>query len=95
MRFATRAVHQGVYQDTQYRSVTTPIYTTSTYAWPPSLEEPGFDYGRTDHPNRRGLAENIASLEGGAYGVVTLRRGKLLSERLNQLAAQACSEDAD
>ncbi|MEM0965602.1 MAG: PLP-dependent aspartate aminotransferase family protein [Verrucomicrobiota bacterium] len=61
----TRAVHAGVYKDGTHGSVTTPIYPSSTFAFPTPGETPHFDYGRCNHPTRDALQENLASLEGG------------------------------
>lgn len=64
---ATRAVHTGVYKDAQYRSVTTPIYTTSTFAFDGVSGLPPFDYTRSGNPTRQALNENLAGLEGGTH----------------------------
>lgn len=65
MKFGTSAIHAGVNKDTAYNSVTTPIYTSSTFRF----EEPGltkgYDYTRSGNPTRSALEENIAALEGG------------------------------
>ncbi|NOX56870.1 MAG: PLP-dependent transferase [Planctomycetes bacterium] len=65
MRFETRCVHVGVQKDSQYRSVMTPIYATSTFIWDDAQTHRGFDYTRSGNPTRRALEESIASLEGG------------------------------
>jgi len=57
-------VHAGVGRDPVYGSVTTPIYPSSTYDYPQPGDPPEYDYGRCDHPTRRSLEENLASLEG-------------------------------
>lgn len=69
----TRVVHTGVYQDHQYRSVTTPIYTTSTFAFEDLNTPPKFDYTRSGNPTREALQDNLCSLEGGlaAFSTVT------------------------
>ena len=64
---ATRAVHTGVYKDQHYRSVTTPIYTTSTFAFEGVSGVPPFDYTRSGNPTRQALNENLAALEGGSH----------------------------
>lgn len=61
----TQAVHAGVYTDSDFGSVTTPIYPASTFAFPKPGEPPRFNYGRCDHPTRAALQENLAGLEGG------------------------------
>ena len=62
---ATAAVHAGVYVDEQYHSVTTPIYTTSTFYFNGSGDPPPYDYTRCGNPTRQALQENINALEGG------------------------------
>lgn len=64
---ATRAVHAGVYKDEQFRSVTTPIYTTSTFAFDGVSGVPPFDYTRSGNPTRQALNENLAALDGGTH----------------------------
>lgn len=61
----TRAVHRGVYKDSCYNSVTTPIYPTSTFYFEALGRHKGYDYTRSGNPTRTALEENIASLEGG------------------------------
>lgn len=69
MQFRTRAVHVGVDQDATHRAVSTPIYQTSIFRFP-DLDTPArYDYTRSGNPTRTALAENIASLEGGAGAV--------------------------
>ena len=63
---ATRAVHAGVYADSEYGSVTTPVYTSSTYRFEAIGKQRRYDYGRSGNPTRNALEENLASLEGGA-----------------------------
>ena len=65
MHFETRCVHAGVYKDSSYNSVTTPIYPTSTFFWDGLDKNKGFDYTRSGNPTRRALEENLAELEGG------------------------------
>src|SRR3989338_2292520 len=67
----TRAVHNGVYKDTSYNSVTTPIYPTSTFYFDALGKHKGYDYTRSGNPTRTALEENIASLEGGAGASAT------------------------
>jgi len=61
----TLAVHKGVYQDEQWCSVTTPLYASSTFAFPELGTPPPFDYTRSGNPTRQALNENLAALEGG------------------------------
>ncbi len=67
----TLAVHQGVYQDTAFNSVTTPIYPSSTFAFERVGVHKGFDYTRSGNPTRQALTENLAALEGGVAAWAT------------------------
>ncbi len=67
----TIAVHSGVYKDTAFNSVTTPIYATSTFAFEQVGVHKGFDYSRSGNPTRTALEENLAALEGGARAWAT------------------------
>ncbi len=64
--FATRCVHAGVYKDSEYNSVVTPLYPSSTYYFEGPRQTSGYDYSRTANPTRKALEENLASLEEGA-----------------------------
>lgn len=61
----TKAVHTGVYKDTNYNSVTTPIYPSSTFYFDSLGQNKGYDYTRSGNPTRTALEENITALEGG------------------------------
>ncbi len=67
----TLAVHAGVYQDTTFNSVTTPIYPSSTFAFERVGVHKGFDYTRSGNPTRKALEENIAAMEGGSQAWAT------------------------
>ncbi|MDZ7701731.1 MAG: cystathionine gamma-synthase [Halobacteriales archaeon] len=67
-RFETRAIHAGQAPDPRTGAVMPPIYATSTYAQDAPGEDRGYEYSRTGNPTRTVLEENLASLEGGAYG---------------------------
>ncbi len=51
-------------------AVMTPVYFTSTFAQEAPNVHKGYDYSRADHPTRRALEGNLASLEGADHGVV-------------------------
>ena len=69
-RFETRAIHAGQSSDPQNGAVMTPVYLTSTYEQDaPAQPRDGYEYSRTKNPTRLALEENIASLEGGSWGV--------------------------
>ena len=66
MGFATNAIHVGQEPDPATGAVVLPIYQTSTYVNPElGKTKDGYDYARTNHPNRRALERTLAKLEGG------------------------------
>jgi len=44
---------------------------SSTYLWSGVDEKGAYDYGRSNNPNRTGLAQALADLEGGFGAVIT------------------------
>lgn len=67
----TQIVQAEIGADPAFRAVAPPLYTSSTYLWP-SVEEKGpYDYGRSNNPNRDGLAKALTTLEGGDHAVIT------------------------
>jgi len=69
-RFETRAIHAGQESDPQNGAVMVPVYLTSTYEQDaPAKPRDGYEYSRTKNPTRLALEENIASLEGGNWGL--------------------------
>ena len=67
----TKIIQAEIGDDPAYGAVNPPLYLSSTYRFK-SIDEKGpFDYGRTSNPNRHGLGQAVAELEGGAHGVVT------------------------
>lgn len=71
MNFETLCIHTGVHKDTQYNSVITPIYPSSTFYWNDLETNSGYDYTRSGNPTRDALQENLAKLEGGVGCVAT------------------------
>ena len=71
LRLETLAVHRGVDKDGAYRSVTTPIYPTSTFAFDRVGVNRGYDYTRSGNPTRQALQDNLAALEGGTAAWAT------------------------
>ena len=65
MGFATDAIHVGQEPDALTGSIVAPIYQTSTYVIEEMGKSKGYDYARTNHPNRKALERTIAKLEGG------------------------------
>ncbi len=71
MDIRTRAVLTGTAKDSQYNSVITPIYPTSTFRFEELGKHKGYDYTRSGNPTRAALEENIAALEGGLGAAAT------------------------
>jgi cystathionine beta-lyase/cystathionine gamma-synthase len=69
MKFATKAVRAGIKPDPTTGAIVPPIYQTATYVLEEVGKNKGFDYTRASNPTRAVLEENLASLEGGKYGV--------------------------
>jgi cystathionine beta-lyase/cystathionine gamma-synthase len=65
MGFATNAIHVGQEPDPATGAIVAPIYQTSTYVQEEVGKNKGYDYARTNHPNRKALEKTIAKLEGG------------------------------
>ena len=71
MGFATNAIHVGQEPDPSTGAVVTPIYQTSTYVYEElGKTRGGYDYARTNHPNRKALERTITKLEGGLSSYV-------------------------
>ncbi|SCL88993.1 methionine gamma-lyase [Sporanaerobacter sp. PP17-6a] len=77
--FGTKAIHGGHKKDSQYGSLATPIFQTSTFIFDSAeqggkrfaLEEPGYIYTRLGNPTVAEAEEKIALLEGGEAGAAT------------------------
>ena len=67
--FATRAVHAGQPPDPATGAIMTPVYLTSTYVQDAPGQHKGYDYSRSSNPTRAALEANLASLEGGKFGL--------------------------
>src|SRR6201994_2954481 len=71
MGFATNAIHVGQEPDPTTGAVVAPIYRTSTYVQSEfGKYRNGYDYARTNHPNRKALERTMAKLEGGTAAYV-------------------------
>lgn len=70
MGFSTDAIHVGQEPDPLTGSIVAPIYQTSTYVLEELGKDKGYDYARTNHPNRKALERTIAKLEGGKAAFV-------------------------
>jgi cystathionine beta-lyase/cystathionine gamma-synthase len=65
MGFSTDAIHVGQEPDPVTGAIVAPIYQTSTYVIEEMGKSKGYDYARTNHPNRKALERTITKLEGG------------------------------
>src|ERR1700737_973974 len=66
MGFATNAIHVGQEPDSATGAIVAPIYQTSTYVYEEvGKTKGGYDYARTNHPNRKALEQTVSKLEGG------------------------------
>src|SRR5580698_9699116 len=70
MGFSTDAIHVGQEPDALTGAIVAPIYQTSTYVIEEMGKSKGYDYARTNHPNRKALERTIAKLEGGTAAYV-------------------------
>src|ERR1700745_1986579 len=70
MGFSTDAIHVGQDPDPLTGSIVAPIYQTSTYVLEEMGKDKGYDYARTNHPNRKALERTVAKLEGGRAAYV-------------------------
>lgn len=70
MGFSTDAIHVGQEPDPSTGSIVAPIYQTSTYVLEEMGKDKGYDYARTNHPNRKALERTVAKLEGGKAAYV-------------------------
>lgn len=77
--FGTKAIHAGNVKDTQYGSLSTPIFQSSTFVFDSceqggrrfAGEESGYIYTRLGNPTTSVLEAKIAALEGGEDCVAT------------------------
>ena len=67
----TAAVRSGLATDLHHGAVVPPIHLSSTFTFEGFGEPRTYDYTRSGNPTRNLLAEALAELEGGAFGVVT------------------------
>ncbi len=65
--FATRAIHSGTVPEDGARSVTTPIYPSSTYRVDYPGDDSGYVYSRWANPTRSALERGLTSLEDASH----------------------------
>lgn len=68
---ATNAVRAGIDSDTQHGAVVPQLCLSSTFTFKGFGQPRTHDYTRSGNPTRSLLADAIAQLEGGEYGMVT------------------------
>jgi cystathionine gamma-synthase len=69
-KLQTISIHSGRHVDPATGSVTSPLYTSTTFERDPNGEfSRHFFYSRIDNPNRKALEECVAGLEGGVEAV--------------------------
>jgi cystathionine gamma-synthase len=68
---ATEAVRAAIESDTQHGAVVPPLHLSSNFAFAGFGDKRQYDYTRSGNPTRDALGEVLATLEGGAGGVVT------------------------
>jgi cystathionine gamma-synthase len=73
MTFAlsTRAVRAGIDSDTAHGAVAPPLFLSANFSFDGFGGKRRYDYTRSGNPTRDQLGEALASLEGGAGGIVT------------------------
>lgn len=69
MKFDTKVVRAGISPDPTTGAIVPPIYQTATYVLEEVGRDKGFDYTRSSNPTRQMLEAQLASIEGGKYGV--------------------------
>lgn len=68
---ATTAARAGIGRDRLHHAVVPPIHLSANYAFPEFGVKGAYDYTRSGNPTRDLLAEALADLEGGAFGIIT------------------------
>jgi len=70
LNFETRAIHAGQESDPLNGAIMTPVYFSSTFEQDaPARPRGGYEYSRSGNPTRTALETNLASLEGGKWGL--------------------------
>ncbi|AKT51034.1 cystathionine gamma-synthase [Arsenicicoccus sp. oral taxon 190] len=67
----TRAIRAGLESDPAHGAVVPPIYLSSNYTFESFGTPRRYDYTRSGNPTRDQLGDALATLEGGAGGVIT------------------------
>ena len=83
----TQIVQTQIGTDPAYGSIAPPLYMSSTYLWSGVDQKGCYDYGRSNNPNRTGLAQALAELEGGFGAVITASGMSAIDLCLNLMKA--------
>ncbi|MDD9899408.1 MAG: cystathionine gamma-synthase [Alphaproteobacteria bacterium] len=67
----TIAARAAIDQDPAFRAVTPPLYMSTNYAFDGYDSKGAYEYSRCGNPTRDALGHMLATLEGGAHGVIT------------------------
>jgi cystathionine gamma-synthase len=67
----TRGIRTGIDADPTHGAIVPPLYLSSNFSFAGFGEPRQYDYTRSGNPTRDVLAEALATLEGGAGGVIT------------------------
>ena len=68
---ATRAVRAGIDTDPTHGAVAPPLFLSANFSFDGFEGKRRYDYTRSGNPTRDQLGDALASLEGGAGGIVT------------------------
>lgn len=71
LALSTRAVRAGIDTDPTHGAVAPPLYLSANFSFDGFGGKRAYDYTRSGNPTRDQLGQALASLEGGAGGVVT------------------------
>ena len=71
LALATRAVRAGIDCDPTHGAVAPPLYLSANFSFDGFEGKRRYDYTRSGNPTRDQLGDALASLEGGAGGIVT------------------------
>ena len=69
MKFDTKVVRSGISPDPSTGAIVPPIYQSATYVLEEVGKDKGYDYTRASNPTREMLENNLATLDGGKYGI--------------------------
>lgn len=71
LALSTRAVRAGIDTDPTHGAVVPPLFLSTNFTFDGFEGKRRYEYSRSGNPTRDQLGEALASLEGGAGGVIT------------------------